>query len=213
LAAALAPCTHAQNIFSLNEGFGTNSFNAWGSVQTPDPGLNGTFLSSGGNPDWLSRLTLTTSPNNTVGMGFQYFTTQVVLGNLAGRVEFGADTRISSAISASTPTPTLVPFFIQSARLYTPSTGITPALSNAWSTNAPLSFDLATFSNSSGIPLNPASSVRIGFLAKLAPNAAASGAAVGLDVDNLSIRVIPAPGVMSVLIAGGLLASRRRRRG
>lgn len=211
------PAVLAQPLLNISDGFGSSSFSSWSSVLSPEA-QTGTFLSTGGNPGTYASLVSTTSVNNRLGTGFQYrgVGSTIFLGSPGGQITFGADVRRTSVVSVGTPVPELVPIIIQNNRLYQPTSFIPGPTGSDWTTIAPVTFNFSEFSNSSGVPLNFAASVTIGFWVR--QNAAPtvpSGATYGVGIDNVTITVIPAPaaGVLGVMVALWTPRLSRRRRG
>jgi hypothetical protein len=205
--------THAQPMLSISDGFGSSSFNTWSIIVTPQS-QSGTFLATGGNPGTYASLVVTSSVNNRLGTGFQYrgVGSNIVLGSLATQITLGADLRRTSVISPGTPEPEFVPIIVQGTRLYQPASFIPAPTSNQWVTIAPVTFNISEFTNSSGIPLNPAASVTVGFWWRFNPTPSLPApAAYGVGVDNLTITVIPAPGALATLLLGLPMLTRRRR--
>ncbi len=210
---SFAACGQAQVLLNISDGFGSGSFNAWSSVATVEA-QSGTFLSSGGNPGTYAALIATTSPNNRTGTGFQYrgAGSTIVLGSLDAQISLGADLRRTSVVSTGTPIPQFVPFLLQSNRIYQPASFIAGPETALWTTVAPVRFNVSEFTNSSGIPLNPAASVTVGFWLRNNPAPEVpAGPSYGVGVDNVTLTVIPAPGAIGVGLAGLMVLPRRRR--
>jgi len=201
----------AQALLSIADGFESTTINNWISVQTPDAGLSANWVPSAGNPGSFAQLIAATAPNHSTGVGYQYRGpgSAIVLGTLGAQIALGADLKLTTTLP-QTPIPGFVPFILQGSRLYQPATFIAAPTVNQWTTIAPVTFDVSEFTNSSGIPLDPASSVTVGFWLRM-PAAPDGSGGYGVGVDNLSLVVIPAPVSVASLVMGVIALGARRR--
>ncbi len=201
----------AQTILQINDGF-TSTTGNWTSVITVE-GQSGSFISVGGNPGTYASLIALTSLNNRTGTGFQYRgpSSNILLGSLSAQITLGADLKLTSTLP-QTPAPEFVPMIIQGVRVYTPAAFIPAPTINQWQTIAPVTFNVSDFTNSTGIALDPLSSVTVGFWLRMpvAPNNT-PGTGYGVGVDNVVLTVIPSPGAACALALGAAMITRRRR--
>lgn len=204
----MASAAIAQVPFQVVDGFASQG--PWGSVVTTDPGVNTAWLAVGGNPGGNVQTQLRSTPNVTVGAGFQYLNSNLTLGSQNLQVEFQIDARFGSTVPIPAPQPRIVPMLIQGARIYRPSTAMPISLGSAWTTLPLASYDLSTFTTSSGTPLNVNSSVRVGFWTSIEPDPLIS-VSFAINLDNVLIRVVPSPGAAGLLMLASLATLRRRR--
>ena len=169
------------------------------------PAAQASILPSGGNPGGYADLRAVLDGNITVGgAGFLWNAPMFQLGTTLNAMVLAADYKWFSG-----PTLEFMPFLRQENRFYFPDTWIALGTSDAWQSVGPMTFPLSTFTHPTGPPLSPVILTHAGFIVRItSPTPIFATGRVGID--NLTLQVIPAPGVGVGLMLGLAVARRRR---
>ncbi len=186
---------------TVSSGFDSSS--GWFQILINTPSAQANILPTGGNPGGYADLRGVLE-NSTLGGAGYYTTAFYTLGSSATQFTLSADAKWFSG-----PAMDLIPILIQNNRMYSPSSFIPIGTDSNWNSFGPTTFNLSTFSNSSGIPLSPVILTQVGFLARISsPTPVFATGRVGID--NVNLQIIPAPAAGMALLFG--FAVRRQRR-
>lgn len=166
------------------------------------------FLAMGGNPDGHFEASLAL-PSNIARGGSGILSEGFDLSEFTGgSVRFSLDYQYLDA-PIRVP-PTLAIAIVQGVRAYLPMGRVDPGSGTSWTRLAETEFEMDAFSNSSGIPLDFSTSMRVAVVGWL-DNPSGVSLQTRFKIDNLRIEFVPGVGGGTVLLCGGLAFARRRR--
>jgi hypothetical protein len=169
---------------------------------------NASYFPTGGNPDGHYEISLTV-PGGVARGGLGIMTGFMDLGAFeGGSVRLSLDYQYLDFATRVPPQMAIV--LVQGTRAYLPTARLDPGAETSWNRVGEMEFDLDDFANSTGVPLDFSSSMRVAIVGWLEnPNGVTPQ--TRFKIDNLRIEFVPGAGSGVALIGGVLAMSRRRR--